>query len=558
MITELFLPEKFRNRRLIAQRILGINIQDDTIYGALVYAKPAKTNIQALISCSLESASGQTYEEKVSDALRNCFSQVGKYDQVRICIPASVVIFKELQVPFLDVEKIRMVLEYEVENMLPFSIDEAITDFIITKKNTDQHSSQVLVAAVRKHDLKNILDPFLEAGIDPNTITIDLFALYSLYLQIEEYKTTPHGTALVDISQNSTRIAFLQDGEFRLTRHIQRGITTVAKNISDEINMPLSEVLQRLYTSGVEYPGHEEYQRSAQKQMSALFNDIQFTLNSFSLKLNYYEGIQKILLAGKGTDVKNLIQFSGNLLQIPCQQFDPKKLLKEKWIVNNLSIQPASWNPFAIPLGITLPAPILETFDLRRKDFTKTYDPLVFKQLICASVLLVFFLTFLGVRGYQNISYLSGIVNRIEVREKRRLQSIFPKDKLPKRPTLQNLVKESGKLLQESNALWAPFTKNRLNPLEMLEEVTNIIDKKKFPNVTITSVSIAPNKEGIPLVKIEGYFKTPPGQELWKNFIEYKKKFEESPLFILIEDIDESPPEERGIPFTAKLKPRDK
>ncbi len=558
MITELFLPEKFRNRRLIAQRILGISIQDDTIYGAFVYAKPAKTTIQALISCSIESASGQTYEEKVSDALRHCFSQVGKYDQVRICVPAAIVIFKELQIPFLDVEKIRMVLEYEVENMLPFSIDEAITDFIITKKNLDQHSSQILVAAVRKHDLKNILNPFLEAGIDPSCITIDLFALYSLYLQIEEYKTTLHGTALVDISQNSTRIAFLQNGEFRLTRHIQRGIITVAKSISDEINMPLSEVLQRLYSSGLEYPGHEEYQRSAQKQMSALFNDIQFTLNSFSLKLNYYEGIQKILLAGKGTDVKNLISFCGNLLQIPCQQFDPKKLLKEKWIVNNISIQPSSWNPFAIPLGITLPAPSLEAFDLRRKDFTKTYDRLTFKQLLCANVLLVFFFTFLGIRGYQNISYLSGIVSKIEIREKRRLQSIFPKDKLPKRPTLQNLVKESGKLLQESNALWAPFTKDRLKPLEMLEEVTNIIDKKKFPDVTIAYVSIAPSKEGIPFVKIEGYFKTPPGQPLWENFAQFKNRFEESPIFTLAQEIDDSPAEDRGIPFTAKLKPRDK
>jgi type IV pilus assembly protein PilM len=558
MITELFLPEKFRNRRLIAQRILGIALQDDTIYGAFVHAKPAKTVIQALVSCSIENANGQTYEEKVSDALRNCFSQVGKYDQVRICVPASIVIFKELQVPFLDVEKIRMVLEYEVENMLPFSIDEAITDFIITKKNHDQQSSQVFVAAVRKHDLKNILDPFLEAGIDPNAITIDLFALYSLYLQIEEYKTTPHGTALVDISQNSTRIAFLQDGEFRLTRHIQRGITTVAKSISDEINMPISEVLQRLYTSGVEYPADEEYQRSAQKQMSALFNDIQFTLNSFSLKLNYYEGIQKILFAGKGTDVKNLIQFCGNLLQIPCQQFDSKKLLKEKWVVNKVAIQPTSWNPFAIALGITLPAPLLETFDLRRKEFTKIYDQLLFKQLICASILLVFFLTFLGVRGYQNISYLSGIVSRIEIREKRRLQSIFPKDKLPKRPTLQNLVKESSKLLQESNALWAPFTKDRLKPLEMLEEITNIIDKKKYPDVTITYVSIAPSKEGITFVKIEGYFKAPIGQPLWENFAQFKNRFEESPLFTLAQEIDDSPAEERGIPFTAKLKPRDK
>lgn len=556
MIVELFLPEKFKNRRIIAQRILGINIQDDTIYGAFVYAKPSKTSIQALISCTIESATGQTYEEKLTDALQHCFAQVGKYDQIRICIPASMVIFKELQVPFLDPEKIRMVLEYEVETMLPFSIDEAIVDFIITKKIPEQQASQILVAAVQKHDLKNILDRFLEAGIDPDCITIDLFALYSLYLQIDEYRTISQGVALVDISQQSTRIAFLQDGEFRLTRNIQRGIATVAKSVSDEINMPISEVLQRLYSSGLEYPGHEEYQRSAQKHMTTLLNDIQFTLNSFSLKLNYYEGIQKILFAGKGTEVKNLISFSSDLLQIACQNFDPKKLLKEKWIVNNLTVNPSSWNHFATALGAILPASRLEEFDLRRKEFVRTFDKLLFKQLICASLVLVFFFTFLGVRAYQHLSYLSDIVQRIEVREKRRLQRIFPQEKLPKRPTLQNLVKESSKILLESNAIWAPFTKDRLRPFEFLEEVTQIIDKKRFPDVTIASISVRTQKNGSPLIEIEGYFRTPPGQPLWENFTQYKKRFDESPLLTLVEEINESGPEDRGIPFTAKLKLR--
>lgn len=556
MIVELFLPEKFKHRRIIAQRILGVTIQDDVIYGAFVYAKPSKTVIQALISCTLESASGQSYEEKLSDALQHCFAQIGKYDQIRICIPASMVIFKELQVPFLDPEKIRMVLEYEVENMLPFSIDEAVTDFIITKKIPEQNASQVLVAAVRKGDLKNILDRFLESGIDPDCITIDLFALYSLYLQIEEYRTTPHGVALVDIGLQSTRIAFLHDGEFKLTRNIGRGIASTAKSIGEEIGMPQSEILQRLYASGLEYPGHEEYQRSAQKHVTALLNDIQFTLNSFSLKLNYYEGIQKILLVGKGTDIKNFSSFSSNLLQIPCQNFDPKKLLKEKWIVNDLSIQPPSWNHFAIALGATLPVSNLETFDLRRKEFVKVFDKLVFKQLIFASVLLTFLFTFLVVRGYQHLSYLSGIVQRIEVREKRRLQRIFPKEKLPKRPTLQNLVKESSKLLQESNELWAPFTKDRLRSLQCIDEVTNIVDKKKFPDVTIATVSIALQKDRTPLVEVEGYFRTSPGQPLWENFGVFKNRFEESPLLTLAEEIDESPAEDRGIRFTAKLKPR--
>lgn len=556
MIAELFLPEKFKQYRIIAQKIVGISIQDDVIYCALVYAKSSKVSLQALTSCPIESGTGQTYEEKMTDALQNCFSQMGKCDQIRICIPASMIIFKELQVPFVDLEKIRMVLEYEVETLLPFSVDQALVDFIVTKKNPEQNSSQILVAALRKIDLQAYLDHFLEAGIDPDCITIDLFALYSLYLQIEEYRNTPDGVALLDIGENTTRIAFLQDGEFRLARNIPRGVSHIAKGISDETGTPIAEVLQHFYTLGAENFGHEEYQRSAQKHITTLLNDIQFTLNSFSLKLNYYENIQKVLFTGKGADIKNLASFSSNVLQIPCQIFDPKKLLKEKWISNSIALQPSSWNHFVIALGATLPASNLQDFDLRKKEFVRTFDKLMFKQLVCASLLMTFFFTFLGIRGYQHLSYLSDIVHRIEVQEKRRLQKIFPKDKLPKRPTLQNLVKESSKILQESNDIWAPFTKDRLKPLMLLEEVTKIIDKKAFPDVTIASIAIEMQKDRSPLIEIEGYFRTATGLPLWENFTQYKKRFEESPLLVLVEEINESGPEDRGIPFTAKLKLR--
>lgn len=556
MILELFLPEKIKNRRIISQKILGISIQDNVIYGASIYAKTSKTIIQSLTSCPIESSEGKLANEAISDTLQRCFPQINKYDQVCISIPASVVVFKELLVPFTDTEKIRLVLEYEIENMLPFSVDEAITDFIITKKNIEQKTSQILVAAVRKNDIDHYLGQFTTAGIDPDCITIDLFSLYNLFLNIEEYRSLQHGVALVDIGLNSTKIVFLQNGEFKLTRTIQRGIETVSKNISDELNISQQEILQKFHTAGLNYSGNEEFHRSTQKHFGTLLNDVQFTLNSFSLKLEYQEGIQKILFVGKCIEIKNFIAFSGELLQIPCQIFDTKKLLKEKWIADKVVTQPASWNNFTIALGNTLPAPDLEIFNLRRKEFLKVNDRLSVKQLIFATVILGLLFSFLMIRGYSHLSYLKEIVHKIEIREKRRLQNIFPKDKLPKKPTLQNLVKESNKILQESNTLWAPFTKNRLQPLVFIDEITNIIQKKKFTDVFIANVSIALQKDRTPIIEVEGYFRTSPGQPLWENFGLFKKRFEESPLLVLADEIDEAPAEDRGIRFVAKLKPR--
>ncbi len=561
MIAALFLPEKFRHKRILAQRILGLSIQDDEIKAALIYAKRGGTIIESLASYAIETETGETIAQKTTAALRKCIAQMPRFDQVCISIPSSLIIFKSLQIPFIDQEKIRMVLDYEVESMLPFAIDDALIDFIVTKENTEQQTSHVLVAAIRKSDLQDVLTLYNDAGIDPNCISVDFFALYGLYQNISEYKNISSGCAFIDLSLNATRIAFLYSGELRLTRNIQRGITTLAKHISEEINEPISNVYARLFSSGLNFNGTESFDIAANRHIMSLFNDIQFTLNSFSMKLNDYQGVQKILLVGKGLEIKHMAEVASNALQIPCEPFDCKKILQEKGVKNAIKNPPALWSPFSLALGATLPSPILDDFNLRRKEFARTHDALMNKQIVCALLLIIFGLGILSVRGYLEVAHLSAIAEKTESKEMIPLKKIIPPNKMPKKITLQNLVKEAGKAIQEKTELWAPFIKERLLPNEILDELTKIIDKKKV-DVNVTLVSIVTKEHGVPIIEIEGIFKPPPGKPLWESFTEFKTRFDISPLLTFAGEPpnqwDESIAEERSIRFNTKLKPKDK
>ena len=189
MIKKIFLPEKIGNKRIIAQRIVALTIQDETVTLALVHAKRSKTIVEELLYQKLSSDLNESYAQRASNAINKLMSQVKRYDQVRVAISASIVTFKELQLPFEDTEKIRMVLDYEIESMLPFPISNAVIDFIITKRDKTQKTSQVLVAAVQFQDLQAELDIYKQAGIEPSSVTIDLFATYGLYQQIPNYKS---------------------------------------------------------------------------------------------------------------------------------------------------------------------------------------------------------------------------------------------------------------------------------------------------------------------------------------------------------------------------------
>lgn len=556
MLLEIFLPEKIGRKRILAKRILGIALQEQAVYITQVHAKRSSTVVEALYKQTIEPGTDETIETRTADAIKKAVAQVKKFDRIRIAIPASMVLFKELELPFIDHEKIRMVLDYEVESMLPFDLNDAVIDFIITKVNHEKKTSQLLVAAIRNQDLQSVLDLYHQAGIDPEEVTIDLLSLYGLYQQIPEYTKLPHATAIIDLGAYSTRIAFLDNGELRLTRSLQRGMMTVFKAISDDLGVSIEHVMLKLSTMGLLGHGDDVFTRSAQKHVINFLNDIQFTLNSFSLKLNFYDGVSKLLFFYNTEQIKDLMLFSTDTLQIPCEVFDGKKIFGNAAIKNKLKQKLDNWAPYSLSLGTSIPSVQQDLFNLRRKGFSFVYKDLLTKQLIAAAIGAFALILCVSVNGYLDIRSLEKEATKRELVEINRIKNsgIFTKNAFPKKPVLQNLVRETQKLAQDKQSLWEPFVQSKIHPLEILLELTQIINKKQF-DATINSVDFVIDKnKQMPIIEVSGYFKSKTGSDHFIHFTkEFENRFKDSILLKLIDDIDTRQAEENGVKFTAKL-----
>lgn len=557
MIKEIFLPEIFKNKRLISQRIIGLSIQEDIIRASQIYATSSITKIERLEEKPIPQGAPDRYSQRATEAVKNILSRLSKYNQIRISIPASIVTFKELILPFTDIEKIKMIIEYEVEPMLPFSMNEAIVDFIVTQKLPEQKATQVLVAAVRIQDLQNIFDIYKNANVEPNCITTDLFALYGLYLQIPEYKNLPHATALVDIGSTTTSIAFLLNSKLRLIRNIAKGTSTIAKHISQETNTPISTVLEKLKTFNLQQHSSDKFNQVTEKHLIHFFNDIQFTLNSFSLKLKFYQEIAKILFTGKELFINNLTRFSSNLLQISCEYFSCEKLLKTNLFKNKTKQIPDNWTKYAVALGTTLSYDPHKDFNLRQKSFAQQYNPLAVKQIITAAVLIFAIFAAICIRGYFQISNLTSIANTNEKNAISKLKKIFPPNSRSSKETnLKKIMKDAETTITEKQKAWAPFYQENLQPLEILLELCQVIDPRLF-NITIENISIHPEEQGTPIIKFSGLFKSEPGKT-FDDFEAFQKYFEQNCNILTfakseptIKDFDEKT---IHFEFTLKLK----
>lgn len=569
MIKEIFLPETIFGKRLISKIILGIFIDKTKISVAKVHAYSNKTSIEKLNMLPLVIETSPDYEKNMVDSLITIISDMGKFDRLIIAVPSSIVIFKETKFPFSDPDAIRLVLESEIESKIPFPIDDSVSDFLITGKEAS--GAQTIFATARISDLNEILDIYNQANIEPEKIIVDCLALYNLYLQIPQYKNITEGSALVIINPSSTTIAFLENGKLRLVRTVQKGILTIAKGIAQELKVDETKALAILNGSQ-----KHDYSTAIKNNLMSLLNEIQFTLNSFSSKINFEGHINKILFSADAHKINNLEQIGTSALQISCEILDPKKLIVEAGVINNTSKDPDEFKDFSIAIGTALPNPILDDFNLRRKSLKLTASKITLIQIYAAIALAIIILSSVITIGYLQVRNLSNIETKIEQDQVRILKKITTADyantqdraisqimkRLSKEEKLISVIKSVEAIIQVEESNWLPLTTMRLNPLEILDALTKVINRKEF-NVAINEVSISiSDEDNLPIIEVSGLLKPETAGEDYKEF----QKFETSinarsnklGTITLISTNPEPPLAEGGVKFTLTLKMKKK
>ena len=135
--------------------------------------------------------------ERLQEELARLFQEQGfKKEMIVASIPSSKAFIREITLPLSQPNKIEKIIKYQMEPYLPCPVEEVLVDFLLPGAD-----GSVLTFGVEKKYLAEHLALLAGAGIEPDTVTLDDIALFSLYL----YK---HG------SESEKPVALLnQDGE---------------------------------------------------------------------------------------------------------------------------------------------------------------------------------------------------------------------------------------------------------------------------------------------------------------------------------------------------------
>lgn len=532
MIKNIIVPQKIGSYYLIPTTIIGIDINKTHMSATKLYVRGRSYTVQESIREQLPAGTAADYQERTTATLKKIIQQLGHYDELHTSLSSSVVVFKELTLPFTTANKIELVVGFEVEPLLPFALNDAVVDFIITRQ-VDTHSSDVLVAAVQNQHIAAHLAIFQAAGFDPSAITVDLFALYALYTQLSEKPTTTN-VILLDVGSYTTHIAYIYQHQLRFIRSLPTGFVDQVKKISEQLKLPHAQVLEYFMRFGLETETQEPaYTQAAHTIFAQFVNTLGFTITSFSSQLAQSHEESTLLIADEGATIKGLAEFMQQTLNIPTHT------LTYSMLASLPGIQFAHKNSFdlatTISLATALPATQTASFNLRKKEFKHSGERKQAEQQLLIIVGLTLFI--LGALFTATTFQLRKISSSLTTTRQEVTELVEKRFGIPAEgQDLEDLIQTAQRSVQEEEKLWFSLANPaRLSFLHYLLELTNRIDKEGL-GFAINSIKISDD-----IITLQARVRDYTALSL------FEKELRQSPLFSYVEGQDN--PE-----FTMKIR----
>jgi type IV pilus assembly protein PilM len=523
MIKNLFIPQRVGNYFLFSTRILGFDIGKTTVKATLILARKKEITIEKNFDVPLAANATVSYQDQVADAIKIILAQCPPVDSIISALPSSNAIFKELKLPFIGISTIKKVIGYEVEPLLPFPLQDSVIDCIVTKELPEEKSSEVLVAAVQNQYMAQHLALFEAAGVQPEKVTIDIFALYGLYKIIPMYGDQKGAVVLLEIEPSGTRMAYIYDGQLRFIRTLPKGLIDQARLIAQRTHTTEQEAMEQIIRFGLE-PDNNAMIGPMKESFSSFFNDILFTLQSFVIQSKPSQSINKIIIFGTSATIKGLPELITDLSHIKTEIFSINTLIHNGYGVSAKSAVPSS---NLVSLATALPLSATADFNLRQKEFALSQTNLFAQQFIagCALAGLIvgglLFNTFWQTRKLKQEAYHS---------EQDAILAL--KEHIKKMPadvgSLEEALGTANNIVNQEEKVWSAFSATaRTNFLEYLIELTKL--NKNELGLEIEKLTMTPDT-----IVLKGQVRDYP------ELATLERELKESKLFSYVEPVHET------------------
>ena len=313
----------------MATRIVGLDIGNEVLRGIeLEYGARRRPVVQHYHEVVLPDGAvhnGEVVEENtVATALKRLWAE-GKFrsrDAV-IGLGNQKVLARDLVVPRGSIDAIRQALPFQVQDLIPVPVAEALLDFYpIAEVNSETGPavSGLLVAAVKASVLANV-NAVRKAGLWPVDVDLIPFAL-----QRSIGADTTGTAAVIDIGATTTNIVISTGGVPQFVRIIPAGGDDLTRALVTRLGID-RELAERVkagigLTSGSVLPENRPAVEVIYEVTRELLNSLRNTLSYF-MNTRENRQVEQVVLSGGAARLPGLAEALASMTSITVTIADP-------------------------------------------------------------------------------------------------------------------------------------------------------------------------------------------------------------------------------------------
>ncbi|MDR6610627.1 type IV pilus assembly protein PilM [Leifsonia sp. 1010] len=239
------------------------------------------------------------------------------------------VLVRDLTVPYATRERIRETLPFQVQDMLPLPVSDALLDFYPvaeSQSDTGPVLTGLLVAAVKDAVLGNVRATE-KAGLRATDVDVIPFAL----ARVLATRAQLGGTyALVDIGAATTNVVIVKDGVPQFVRIIPAGGADLTTALQSTLQVDAETAERQKREFGLLRRVESQEERAVSDVLVQTVGEL---LTSLRNTVNYYvntrpeDRVEGIVLTGGGSLLAGLPEALAEMSRIPVHAGDPFRVV---------------------------------------------------------------------------------------------------------------------------------------------------------------------------------------------------------------------------------------
>lgn len=262
----------------------------------------------------------------VATALKRLWSTAGfKTKDVVLGLGGPRIFARDLSVPKASLAQIRESLPFQVQDMLPVPVADALLDFYPIAEEAGEHGPAVrgmLVAAMKETVDANV-GAVIAAGLRP--VHVDLLA-FALSRALAPRRTAKGRDVIVEIGASMTDIVVVDDGVPHFVRTLPNGGDDITRALEQRLQLSPDQAESAKRVIGMGGPMLRPEDRPA---LEVIYEVVGELLNSIRNTLAYFgsakpeEMPRRILLSGGGAQLLGLPTALSELTGLPVVVAEP-------------------------------------------------------------------------------------------------------------------------------------------------------------------------------------------------------------------------------------------